>query len=37
VAQGSPALARLERFWSERLVDGMSQLSDISPADFETD
>jgi putative proteasome-type protease len=37
VAAGSPALVRLERFWSERLVDGMNQLPAISPADFDSD
>jgi putative proteasome-type protease len=37
VVEGSPALVRLERFWSERLVEGMNQLPAISPADFESD
>jgi putative proteasome-type protease len=34
VAEGSPALERLQRFWGERLVDAMSELPAISPADF---
>jgi len=29
----SPALIRLERFWGERLLDAMSELPAISPAD----
>jgi putative proteasome-type protease len=36
VSEDSPALQRLERFWSERLVEGMAQLPAISPADFES-
>ena len=34
VPPGSPALARLEQFWGDRLRDLMDQLPPISPADF---
>jgi putative proteasome-type protease len=37
VAPGSPALARLERFWGEHLRDLMDELPAISPADFATE
>jgi putative proteasome-type protease len=30
----SPALARLQRFWGERLLESIDQLPAISPADF---
>ncbi|MDO9485589.1 MAG: 20S proteasome subunit A/B [Actinomycetota bacterium] len=34
VPPGSPALARLERFWGDRLRDLMDELPPISPDDF---
>ena len=37
VPPGSPALARLEHFWGDRLRDLMDQLPPISPADFAAD
>ncbi len=37
VPPGSPALARLEHFWGDRLRDLMDQLPPISPADFAVD
>ena len=34
VPADSPALARLQRFWADRLVDSFDQLPPISPSDF---
>jgi putative proteasome-type protease len=37
VNAGSPALERLQEFWSNRLRDAMDELPPISPADFSAD